>query len=185
MTQKHYYEARGALLTQLHDWFKQAETARRKMLAFAEQHGSSKVNIYGGSMSVTFALVFDNVPSNPVWKMKNDGWVPRRSTKAGKALAAEMEAIEKEYPTGHSIADTIGMKVFVGTAAGLAWRTPQMVLGGKDGEKVLLGVPDDYAVPKRLKGQLVRITDVAFEQLAAERQAPAKRSAKPRPKSRF
>ncbi len=76
------------------------------------------------------------------------------------------------------------MQVFVGTPAGPAWRTPQMELGGKDGEKVLLGVPADNVVPKRLKGQLVRITDVAFEQLAAERAAPVKQPAKPRPKSR-
>lgn len=47
------------------------------------------------------------------------------------------------------------------------------------GGKIVVGVPNDYKVPKRLAGQLVRLSDTAVEKLRA-----AKKQTKPRRISR-
>ena len=68
------------------------------------------------------------------------------------------------------------MQMFRGTSRGLEWHTPRMEqLGGK----IVVGVPADYKVPTKLKGQLVRLSDLAVEKLRT-----AKKATKAKRKSR-
>lgn len=92
-------------------------------------------------------------------------------------MAQEMDCIAAAHSIASQVAELIKMQQFAGTAQGLVWRTPSME---SLGTKIVVGVPDDYKVPKSLQGQLTRLSDTLVERLRARDGKPSKPRSKRR-----
>lgn len=102
----------------------------------------------------------EGTPCPPDWKVEKNsgGWIPRHSTKGGKALHAEMQLPEYHTPGPAEMGDAIGSKaVFVGfsccTIGVQRARNGVWLLTLRKGHKIPKGV--------------TRISDIEAEQLLA------------------
>jgi hypothetical protein len=152
-----YYEAKGAVKKALLELDKVRVARRSEALALSKEIGAKGYLCCESVFRPYIAgFLFESEPDPKVYRKdkRGDGWIPRNTSKIGKALRARMDAIH--LVGGPDVAKTIGMKVF--SKGG--WRVP----GIQDiGGRLILIVPDDV-VPTGCK----RITDVAFEKLTAK-----------------
>lgn len=151
-----YWIASGEIGEQIKSMLDKRLHVRKKMVEFGKRFGADKVGV-SDSIGAEFALYFDGaIPGG--WKKVrgNECYKPKLSTKEGKAIAAEMKAIESEYPDGVAVGNLVGLEFF----KGMRMRTPGV---GFFEKKIVLVMPDDYKPPKKIAGNMKRISDVEFE----------------------
>jgi hypothetical protein len=174
MAQKHYYEAHEPLAAEFREWFKQASKARNLMIEWCKSIGAG-CGFAESSLRVVFYPAFETPPDAADWKPAKGTpadagyYEPRRTTKRGRELAAQMRDLCTLHPSGDTIAKRIKMQTFGYYDGALRWTTPGMRQVGK---RILLAVPHDYEVPKELAGagtpgaghgQLQRLSDLEYE----------------------
>lgn len=186
MAQKHYYEAHEPLAAEFREWFKKASKARNAMIKWCKALGAD-CGFAEGSLRVVFYPAFATPPDPKIWKFVKGApityYEPRRGTKEGRILAQQMADLCAMHPSGDQLAKRIEMQTFGYYDGALRWATPGMRQIGKS--RILLAVNSDYKVPKKLQGQLTRLSDLEFEKLT--KTAPARgvrKPSKPRSKSR-
>lgn len=166
MAQKHFYEVHEPLAAEFRKWFKDASKARNAMLAWCKALGAG-CGFAEGSLRVVFYPSFETPPDPKVWKPVKGApdtyYAPRRGTKDGRILDQQMRDLCTLHPSGDQIAKRIEMQTFGYYDGALRWATPGMRQIGRS--RILLSVNSDYKVPKKLEGQLTRLSDLEFEQL--------------------
>lgn len=162
MSEIRYWECSGELRKNLLATYAEMKTAKAAIFKFAKRFGCIKVGMSQG-VHFNFALQFKTPPDPAIWKemrYHKGNWLPRLSSKEGKALDKEMQQLSRAMPSGLDLATAIGMDWF----GDGCWRTPGMRIRGK---RVFISAPADYSPPPKLKGQMKRISDVTFEKLAS------------------
>jgi hypothetical protein len=156
----HYYEITGEARQAVLDLFTLAAAQGKKSRALAKEFGADGV-VYSGSFGQQDigGFTFKNPPDDKLWKRFRNGsfWMPRLSTKEGKAIRARMREIK--IPGGADFAAAINMDVFC--VKDNRWHTPGVHVAH---ERVFVVVPDGVT-PKDGR----RISDIEFEQLTAEK----------------
>jgi hypothetical protein len=165
-----YWEATGEVREKLLELVSLRKSARAEMVAFAKRHGSKTVGVRTG-LDVSFALQFKEAPDPKLWKFvkQSDGYyVPKESTKAGKALAREMREIADKEPDGTEVNRIIGFEDWL--CDGM-WHTAGYSVVG---DRVLVVTFDEYTPPPSLAGYIRRISDVEYESLTSKPPSKAK-----------
>lgn len=161
MTQHHYYELFGVTRKAVLDLMATTDERRNQGLLLAKELGA-KTFVRGFAFGIEdiSGFVFESEPSKINWKQSKDKsfWIPRHSTKEGKALHQRMRAIK--LIGGGEFAKLLGMEVVKGCRV----RTP-----GVDviGNRVVVTVPDDVV----LKVDAKRISDIQFERMKAKKRS--------------
>lgn len=173
---RHYRVVGEDISKFLDDWQSRWDEAKSELLRFSRRVGGHP-NQYGSAMSfgrpvvaIKFITKSSGVTTAPNgdWKACGDFWVPRRGTKAQRALSDELKAIEQSFPSLQEIGDRIKMPLF----SGCHWRT--VGVNRVRGEWYLV-VPDDY---KPIAG-LERVSDIDMEAMVAKaRSSKTKRRAR-------
>jgi len=165
-----YFEANGEIRKLL---LKKLDERRKAINALRDHyvsvHGGDNVG-YSDGFGFTSCLAMqdkDREPVNPhLWRrLKNNPlmWTPRLSTKEGKAIAAEITRLEQAVV---SLAD-LGAAIKLPLFDQLYLNLPGLyhVRGSK---RLLIATRDQkYKPPKGM--ELVRISDVEFERLTADK----------------
>jgi hypothetical protein len=158
-----YWEAFGEVKEKLLAMQAQREAARKEMFAFANRHGTNKIAV-SESISTGFYLSFDAPPDPKLWKKVKDSstyYLPKESSKDGKAMAKEMAEISRKSPAGSTINEIIGMEMFT---RGM-WHTAGCAVVG---DRVLVVTATHYSPPAELAEQVKRIADTEFEALTGK-----------------
>lgn len=150
-------------------------TRRQEAIELAEKIAKrvgAKLGFFQLFNSTDFSFQFETNPGRDWRKCScGDGWYdPSKSTKAGKALEAEKEALREMCRWNPSVADLVGMETY---RDGM-WNTPGLTWT-KAGP-LFLKTPDYYDPPKRLEKQIVRSSDLEYE--AAVKPKKRKRNAR-------
>lgn len=158
---KRYWEATGAVKEQLRQMLAQREACRAEMFAFAKRHGADRIGV-SESLTTGFLVAFDAPPDPKLWKKTRHGYyAPKQTSKVGKAMAKEMEAIAHKSPSGIEANKIIGANCLIRDGM---WHTAGCALAG---DRVLVVTHDEYAPPPDLAGDLTRISDVEYEEAMA------------------
>ncbi len=155
-----YWEAFGAVRKALLDILDRRDAAFKAAIAFAKVHGTPTILFNNGS-DFSFMLSFTTPPDSKVWrsvKGVENGYLPRKINKEGRALAEEIDKIERSSPGGIAAANAIGQDFLYGGR----WSTPGVWVRRK---RVLVRTPAWYTSPKKLAKDIRRISDLVFEKL--------------------
>jgi len=173
MSQPTYWEVTDKdIKTKLKVWYDNAIKGREEASTLAKKHGAHTWIITGVTEQVAGFIFKD--PSQVDKKLLREhkkchnGWKPRASTKAGKELLKQMQAID--LGDKFELCNIISMKTF----NGLAFRSPGIAIYGK---RCILTVPSDV----KPKG-CYRISDLDYEAIK-KRHISAKKAAKTRKKN--
>lgn len=158
-----YFEVSGNLKKAIIAILDRMTVAKRKMMDLAKRHGSPGGIFISESFMVQFAIEDGPSVDKKLWKsIKGDKrqMRPRLSSKAGKELEKEMREIEQAYEGKWAIAKLIDMDV----VSGGHWRLPGLF--SSEGLKRVVVVTDEtYDPPKKLAGQIKRISDIDAESM--------------------
>jgi hypothetical protein len=171
MAQQHYYIATGKLAEDLRALSNKRLAVQKKLHKLAKSWLFKGAAVYSGygSTTATMIPVKDQFRDPKQWKhyAKTEYLVPKVSTKAGKALAAQLAELEKQFPTGSELNKLIGLQSLAACNGGMQMRTAGLTFHEEpDGSLTpIVTVPSDYRVPAKLKNQLARLSDVNFEAL--------------------
>jgi hypothetical protein len=170
-----YYEARGELKKKLLDFQARRTAAFKAMADFSiAQGGGREIVISNMAFGVKFGVTKRPQPNgsgrhplndDAIWKPWGpNGYIPRASTKAGKAIRAAMDKLQEACPHGNELAKLIGgpkVDIFFEDDRGLVWATPGIEVHGK---RVLVS----YSNPKfKSPADLKRISDIEYEKITA------------------
>lgn len=173
-----YFEAKGEirkLLLAKMDERRRTIAALRKH--YIEVHGGDNIG-YSDGFGFSSALSMNDKsrePKNPhLWRrLKNNQlmWTPRLSTKEGKAIADAIKKLERAVVALCDLGALIKLPLFDNLYINL----PSLYHIRKSNRLFVATRDQKYTPPKGM--ELVRITDVQFEKLTAEKQKKAKASA--------
>lgn len=155
-----YYEATGDLRKQLRYILDRRAAGFRKLKAWAKKNGG-KLATSESTWGLKCLVACDEPKSPEHWKLRRRDqpgfWEPKHSTKAGKALAAELETLTKNAAGKREIADAIGLGIIDNSLY-----IPDVGIKER-GNRILLAVKSELFKPS---GSLKRISDVQFERSA-------------------
>lgn len=181
-----YYEVKGAARRRVLDAYAAIEKARDDALGWADGHGcKTYVSVTTWGVTTVTGLVFPKgiTPDPKVWKKyynkqerrHEDWYVPNRSTKAGKAMAEELRAID--LPGASSLAEAIKLPTMI--PGGFSFSYPGVRVWGP--RKRVFFTINDKLTPK--DEECTRISDLAFEKLEGRyEKKKKKRKKKKKPK---
>lgn len=167
-----YWEASGDTAVKLRELLDRREELMKPLEAFCEKHGGNLLYSDGICFRTGLGIKpkkYDNgVTEHPepknasLWKRvkgHDDAWVPRLSTKEGKALGKEFDTLTRPVPTRIDVGKIIGLQPW--GLSGLYETTPQIYRIKK---RTVLVIPTDKYKPKK-DVKLKRICDLDFDKL--------------------
>lgn len=184
-----YFEVLGSTRDKVQAYIDKMSAGIQKARQFCKRCGAPNGHL---RYNIGFTnLVFRPMLAQPLtpeqqklWKpVRSKGWddayEPRTSTPEGKALKREMTQIEESAGGRFDIGAIIGMNSF--------GKGPFIYTCGlfEFGKRIILRVPNEEYNPAKVdkdkrppKGEVVRISDLEFEQLVAAEEAAAAKKAK-------
>jgi hypothetical protein len=162
MKTKHW-EAVGEFRTVMLAFWIKREEGFNSLIRFCRRHKGT-LGVSENGISIKPAVMMKNKPDLSVWseiKGNRGCYRPKLSTKEGKAIAAEIDAIASTIPKWAELGEVLEMPLLIG----LGLNTPRMA---KHGKRIFIGTGPEYEPPKRLKGSLKRISDLVYEAAAAK-----------------
>lgn len=159
-----YYEATGPVKDSIVEFFDRVGEARERARALCAKHGA-EVGFSSG-IGTPFGFKFSEAPNPKAWKLWIGSHYRPKRTAAGKAIFAEVEAIERMFPSTTTANKIIGME-FLSDGR---WMTPGLLIL-KD--KALVIATDDYEPKGEIAKNMKRISDLQFEKLTGGKKGEA------------
>jgi hypothetical protein len=163
-----YWEATGELKSKLIKLLDSRNELLKPLMEWCESHGGMLLLSEGISVNVGLGIENEKLPNgitnlkepkNPQhWKRvkgHDEAWVPRLSSKEGKALQSEINKLARGIPTRGNVGTLIKLP-WIGLE-GLYFSEPQLYRVGK---RVLLVIPTDKYKPV---AGMKRISDLDFD----------------------
>lgn len=197
MTAYHYYEAHGALKDKFHQYLERLQAGHDRAFEFAKEHGAAGLAFDDslGHPTIYFGQ-FRKPPDPKLWRQHKHSnpptFRPRLGTKAGRDLDDLVQSLSLCIPCNEELNRFVSLpRLRPVTEGGFGVRVCRVsyafvtaqAADSDQRDAVLVRLPDFYKPPRRLKDQLVRISDLEFEERRAQAERrDSKRKTKSKPK---
>ncbi len=157
-----FFVAKGETAAKLQDVLDRRDAVRKKAAAWAKNHGSRHYGLSESAFGVNFSIQFLDAATvdKSLWKSVkgcSGFYLPRRTSKASKAICAELEKLDREMPGNPEVAKAIDFEIWSGDGY------VRRVGVGKYGKQIVLMTHDGYTPKKGI--QLQRISDLEYEKI--------------------